>query len=109
MMGRCDFEGDCDFAIYFEYTSFQTYFYQEENLLSGLSLSRENLTVRPEYEEILVFYGYDLQPINVIFHQPHTEAPLETTTEAETTTKMIESTTTTEEQTTEAETTSTTT
>lgn len=64
--------------------SLQTYFYQDENLLSGLSLSRENLTVRPKYEEILVFYGFDLQPINVIFHHPHTSVPTTTTTEAAT-------------------------
>ena len=65
-----------------DYSLFQTYFYQEDNLLSGLSLSRDNLTVRVEYENTLRFYGYDLQPLNVIFHE---EAPKPLTTTAETT------------------------
>lgn len=77
---------------------FQTYFYQEENLLSGLSLSKENLTIRPEYEEVLVFYGFDLQPINVIFHQPTTGTPAPEKEEA--TTEMEMMTTTEEEMTT---------
>lgn len=38
----------------------QSYFYQQENVLSGLSLSKENVTIRSGYESILRFYGYDL-------------------------------------------------
>ncbi|XP_058454644.1 uncharacterized protein LOC131432415 [Malaya genurostris] len=41
----------------------RSYFYQKENLLSGLSLSSENITIRPEYESVLKFYGYDLENI----------------------------------------------
>lgn len=39
---------------------YQSYFYQQENVLSGLSLSKENVTIRSGYESILKFYGYDL-------------------------------------------------
>uniref|UniRef100_A0A182W1E9 Serpin domain-containing protein n=1 Tax=Anopheles minimus TaxID=112268 RepID=A0A182W1E9_9DIPT len=41
----------------------RSYFYQKENLLNGLSLSSENITIRPEYESVLKFYGYDLDNI----------------------------------------------
>jgi hypothetical protein len=39
---------------------FQSYFYKKENLLSGLIFNKENITIRPEYETVLRFYGYDL-------------------------------------------------
>lgn len=39
---------------------FQSYFYKSENLLSGLIFNKENITIRPEYETVLRFYGYDL-------------------------------------------------
>lgn len=38
----------------------QSYFYKRENLLSGLIFNKENITIRPEYETVLRFYGYDL-------------------------------------------------
>lgn len=38
----------------------QSYFYKKENLLSGLIFNKENITIRPEYETILRFYGYDI-------------------------------------------------
>lgn len=38
----------------------QSYFYKKENLLSGLIFNKENITIRPEYETVLRFYGYDL-------------------------------------------------
>lgn len=39
----------------------QSYFYKKENLLSGLIFNKENITIRPEYETVLRFYGYDLE------------------------------------------------
>lgn len=44
----------------------RSYFYSQDNLLSGLSLSEANVTVKPEYENILRFYGYDLENGNMI-------------------------------------------
>lgn len=38
----------------------QSYFYKKENLLSGLIFNKENIKIRPEYENVLRFYGYDL-------------------------------------------------
>ncbi|CRL03527.1 CLUMA_CG016153, isoform A [Clunio marinus] len=38
----------------------RSYFYKKENLLSGLIFNKENITIRPEYETVLRFYGYDL-------------------------------------------------
>lgn len=38
----------------------QSYFYKKENLLSGLIFNKENITIKPEYETVLRFYGYDL-------------------------------------------------
>ncbi|EAT42298.2 AAEL006137-PA [Aedes aegypti] len=63
----------------------RSYFYRRENLLSGLSLSSENITIRPEYESILKFYGYDLENIPEMKMQTTTLAPtspdyMETTT-----------------------------
>uniref|UniRef100_A0A2K6VB06 Serpin domain-containing protein n=1 Tax=Anopheles darlingi TaxID=43151 RepID=A0A2K6VB06_ANODA len=52
----------------------RSYFYQKENLLNGLSLSSENITIRPEYESVLKFYGYDLDSI------PEMRMPSTTTT-----------------------------
>lgn len=44
----------------------RSYFYSHDNLLSGLRLSEPNVTVKPEYENILRFYGYDLDNGNMI-------------------------------------------
>ena len=55
----------------------RSYFYQNENLLSGLTLSSENITIRSEYESILRFYGYDLDTI------PEMQASPTTTEKAE--------------------------
>ncbi|KXJ70993.1 hypothetical protein RP20_CCG021838 [Aedes albopictus] len=63
----------------------RSYFYRRENLLSGLSLSSENITIRPEYESILKFYGYDLESIP--------EMKMQTTTPAATSPDYMESTT----------------
>ncbi|XP_055607549.1 uncharacterized protein LOC129755200 [Uranotaenia lowii] len=52
----------------------RSYFYRKENLLSGLSLSSENITIRPEYESILKFYGYDLESIPEMKTQSTTPA-----------------------------------
>ncbi|XP_052869186.1 uncharacterized protein LOC128274886 [Anopheles cruzii] len=68
----------------------RSYFYQKENLLNGLSLSSENITIRPEYESVLKFYGYDLESIPEMRMQGTTlPPPLPSTTpemEAESTT-----------------------
>ncbi|KFB39611.1 AGAP004198-PA-like protein [Anopheles sinensis] len=57
----------------------RSYFYQKENLLNGLSLSSENITIRPEYETVLKFYGYDLENIPEMRMQT-TTTPLPSTT-----------------------------
>uniref|UniRef100_A0A1A9WS51 Serpin domain-containing protein n=1 Tax=Glossina brevipalpis TaxID=37001 RepID=A0A1A9WS51_9MUSC len=38
----------------------RTYFFDTDNPLKGLSLNKENITINREYENILIFYGYDL-------------------------------------------------
>ncbi|XP_055544709.1 uncharacterized protein LOC129729870 [Wyeomyia smithii] len=53
----------------------RSYFYRKENLLSGLSLSSENITIRPEYESVLKFYGYDLENIPEMKMQTTTPVP----------------------------------
>ncbi|XP_050069277.1 uncharacterized protein LOC126557520 [Anopheles maculipalpis] len=60
----------------------RSYFYQRENLLNGLSLSSENITIRPEYESVLKFYGYDLENI------PEMRMSTTTTTMPSTTSEM---------------------
>ncbi|XP_062553915.1 uncharacterized protein LOC134219231 [Armigeres subalbatus] len=65
----------------------RSYFYRRENLLSGLSLSSENITIRPEYESILKFYGYDLENI------PEMKMQTTTTTLGPTSPDYMESTT----------------
>uniref|UniRef100_A0A182JQ23 Serpin domain-containing protein n=1 Tax=Anopheles christyi TaxID=43041 RepID=A0A182JQ23_9DIPT len=77
----------------------RSYFYQKENLLNGLSLSSENITIRPEYESVLKFYGYDLENIPEM-RMPTTTTPLPATTlemdleetTSDATTEMINST-----------------
>ncbi|KAL1394344.1 hypothetical protein pipiens_003078 [Culex pipiens pipiens] len=65
----------------------RSYFYQKENLLSGLSLSSENITIRPEYESVLKFYGYDLDNIPEMHMQTTTTTTiLPMSTESEETT-----------------------
>uniref|UniRef100_A0A1B0GK26 Putative serpin n=1 Tax=Lutzomyia longipalpis TaxID=7200 RepID=A0A1B0GK26_LUTLO len=83
----------------------RSYFYNQENLLSGLSLSKENVTIRPEYETLLRFYGYDLMSGGMM-HTTTTEATTEETSVADTmATTPIATTTTTTEASTEATTT----
>lgn len=48
------------FLFLFFSCNHQSYFYKKENLLSGLIFNKENITIRPEYETVLRFYGYDL-------------------------------------------------
>ncbi|XP_055377858.1 glia-derived nexin [Condylostylus longicornis] len=38
----------------------RTYFFSQDNPLNGLCLNKENVTITPEYEAILKFYGFDL-------------------------------------------------
>uniref|UniRef100_A0A182YGR1 Serpin domain-containing protein n=1 Tax=Anopheles stephensi TaxID=30069 RepID=A0A182YGR1_ANOST len=61
----------------------RSYFYQRENLLNGLSLSSENITIRPEYESVLKFYGYDLDNIPEMRMSTTTTPMPATTTEFE--------------------------
>uniref|UniRef100_A0A182ISZ4 Serpin domain-containing protein n=1 Tax=Anopheles atroparvus TaxID=41427 RepID=A0A182ISZ4_ANOAO len=70
----------------------RSYFYQKENLLNGLSLSSENITIRPEYETVLKFYGYDLENIPEMRMQT-TTTPLPTTVDMETDDTTVDSTT----------------
>ncbi|XP_055704315.1 uncharacterized protein LOC129802471 [Phlebotomus papatasi] len=69
----------------------RSYFYNQENLLSGLSLSKENVTIRPEYETLLRFYGYDL--MSGMMHTSTESSTKETSTELSTTVGTTESTT----------------
>ncbi|XP_059612262.1 uncharacterized protein LOC132258797 isoform X2 [Phlebotomus argentipes] len=76
----------------------RSYFYNQENLLSGLSLSKENVTIRPEYETLLRFYGYDLMAgmMHTTTEAPDAEEETTTTTEAPSTeapTTAVETTT----------------
>lgn len=70
----------------------QSYFIPKEGFLAGLTLNHENVTLRPEYEEILKFYGYDTSTFNNALYpppessrMPHTTVEEFTTTEAQTT------------------------
>ncbi|KAG4065065.1 hypothetical protein HA402_007462 [Bradysia odoriphaga] len=81
----------------------RSYFYQNENVLSGLSLSQENVTIRTGYESILRFYGYDLAypeegNVGLVtttqFNRREEDAP-ETTTSVQTTVRTIDTLTTT--------------
>ncbi|XP_058116652.1 uncharacterized protein LOC131288309 [Anopheles ziemanni] len=72
----------------------RSYFYQKENLLNGLSLSSENITIRPEYETVLKFYGYDLENIPEMRMQTTTTPlPASTTVGLETEDTTVDSTT----------------
>lgn len=56
----------------------QSYFIPKEGFLAGLTLNRENVTLNPQYENILRYYGYDLES----FNNPLYPDPLTTTTPA---------------------------
>ncbi|KAK5647044.1 hypothetical protein RI129_005508 [Pyrocoelia pectoralis] len=42
----------------------KSYFIPEEGFLAGLTFSHENVTLKPSYESILRFYGYDVDNFN---------------------------------------------
>lgn len=44
--------------------------------MDGLSLSRDNVTIRQDYETILRFYGYDLNPDTKVFNEKSTTTAL---------------------------------
>lgn len=83
----------------------QEYFYADENLLDGLSLNRDNVTIRPDYEAVLRFYGYDLNDsgaeekmvhmATTMFHVAATAMPATTAIVPATTTAALIPTTTT--------------
>ncbi|XP_017786402.1 PREDICTED: location of vulva defective 1 [Nicrophorus vespilloides] len=72
----------------------KSYFIPKEGFLAGLTLNHENITLRRDYEEILRFYGYDLESFNNPAY-PETTTPIATTTTKDktTTTDMLETTT----------------
>lgn len=67
-------------------SSFQSYFYKKENLLSGLIFNKENITIRPEYETVLRFYGYDLDGSTNMLTESKANETASSTTEATDTT-----------------------
>lgn len=56
----------------------QSYFIPQEGFLSGLSLSSEKVTLNPEYQSVLRFYGFDMTSFNT----PIYPADITTTTQA---------------------------
>ncbi|CAH1989878.1 unnamed protein product [Acanthoscelides obtectus] len=64
----------------------KSYFFPKEGFLAGLTLNHENITFRPEYEDVLKFYGYDISSFNnALFPDSEdttTAVPLETTASA---------------------------
>lgn len=76
----------------FFFISSQSYFYRRENLLSGLIFNKENITIRPEYETVLRFYGYDLDA-GTLSETTQVDANMTNTTEATDTTTPSTSTT----------------
>ncbi|KAJ8961231.1 hypothetical protein NQ318_008914 [Aromia moschata] len=62
----------------------KSYFIPKEGFLAGLTLNHENVTLRPEYEEILKFYGYDIVSFNnALYPQPETTERPQTTFKSE--------------------------
>ncbi|GLV41407.1 Serpin 85F [Carabus blaptoides fortunei] len=67
----------------------RSYFIPQEGFLSGLSLSSEKVTLKPEYQSILRFYGFDMTSFNTpIYPDLGTTTPINniTTTSTDTTT-----------------------
>jgi hypothetical protein len=73
----------------------QSYFIPEEGFLSGLTLSHDNVTLHREYEDILRFYGFDIDSFNsALYAGLFTTEEFTSTTEMPTTsTEIITSTT----------------
>ncbi|KAJ8946039.1 hypothetical protein NQ314_008994 [Rhamnusium bicolor] len=65
----------------------KSYFIPKEGFLAGLTLNHDNVTLRPEYEDILRFYGYDTVSFNnALYPEPETtEIPQSTNGEIITT------------------------
>lgn len=63
----------------FFFFAFQSYFYQQENIFSGLSLNRDSVTIRIKYEQVLRFYGYNLDT-GIIVLKDNSDRPKPTTT-----------------------------
>ncbi|EFA12955.2 leukocyte elastase inhibitor [Tribolium castaneum] len=75
----------------------RSYFIPEEGFLSGLTLSHDNVTLNREYEDILKFYGFDINSFNnAVFGDLFTTTVATTTTEEVTTSTTNMPTTTTE-------------
>ncbi|RZC39127.1 leukocyte elastase inhibitor [Asbolus verrucosus] len=72
----------------------KSYFIPEEGFLSGLTLSHDNVTLNREYEDILKFYGYDINSFNnalypELFTTERSTAATEITTETTTNTESV--------------------
>ncbi|XP_063934645.1 serine-rich adhesin for platelets-like [Zophobas morio] len=68
----------------------KSYFIPEEGFLSGLTLSHDNVTLNREYEDILRFYGFDINSFNNALYPDFstTEGITSTTEEVSTTTEV---------------------
>ncbi|VEN57274.1 unnamed protein product [Callosobruchus maculatus] len=66
----------------------KSYFFPKEGFLAGLTLNHENITFRPEYEDVLKFYGYDISAFNSALFPDSDKAgvPQESTTPDDTNT-----------------------
>nr|CAI5826006.1 unnamed protein product [Callosobruchus analis] len=80
------------------YKHLKAYFFPKEGFLAGLTLNHENITFRPEYIDVLKFYGYDISAFNnALFPDSEgatTDAPQETSIPVDTTvatTDMLDS------------------
>ncbi|XP_057668349.1 mucin-2-like [Diorhabda carinulata] len=61
----------------------KSYFIPPEGFLAGLTLNHENVTLKPEYEDILHFYGFDIMSFNNALYPnpPTTQKPIASTTD----------------------------
>ncbi|CAH1183121.1 unnamed protein product [Phaedon cochleariae] len=70
----------------------QSYFIPKEGFLAGLTLNYDNVSLKPQYQDILIYYGYDITAFNVaLYPPPQKQSPPEstTTTTNQTTTSTI--------------------
>ncbi|CAG9854970.1 unnamed protein product [Phyllotreta striolata] len=60
----------------------KSYFIPREGFLAGLTLNHDNVSLRPEYEDVLRFYGFDIMSFNnALYPDPQTtEKPIYFTT-----------------------------
>ncbi|XP_074031152.1 serpin 85F isoform X1 [Leptinotarsa decemlineata] len=64
----------------------KSYFIPKEGFLAGLTLNHENVTLRPIYQEILKFYGFDAPSFNnALYPEPQTTEKPSSTVNSQTT------------------------